>query len=197
MRQHPPVRLRLRRRRRLSPAEASAAGLVYSLAGLITEVSDVVVRCNSWIFCAALSAFSWACSSSREVAAPAQEASSSEAPAASALQTDAGAPTAATSHGSAVLTTRAGHSLLAIDPRVSPYKVNLPRNYVGNGRELVSQISVCVSEKGEVTSVKILKYSDPALDNQFPIVIPRWRYKPYIIDGRATPFCYPMNYRVW
>jgi len=156
----------------------------------------VVVRCNSWIFCAALSAFSWACSSSREVAAPAQEASSPEAPAASALQTDAGAPTA-TSHGPAALTTRVGHSLLAIDPRVSPYKVNLPRNYVGNGRELVSQIAVCVSEKGEVTSVKILKYSDPALDNQFPLVIPRWRYKPYIINGRATPFCYPMNYRVW
>jgi hypothetical protein len=168
-----------------------------------------VNQCNSWwLSWAALAVFSWACSSNREVAAPAQAAPSSQAPAAdtsggleqaapSAPQADAGAPTAGKSHGPALLSMRAGHDHLAIDPKVSPYKVNLPRNYVGNGRELVSSIRVCVSEKGEVTSVKILKYSDPALDTQFPIVIPRWRYKPYIVDGRPTPFCYPMDYRVW
>ena len=167
-----------------------------------------MVRCNPWRpSWAALAVVSWACSSTHEVAAPAQAASSSEAPAAeasgaveeaapSAPRPDAGAATAATSHGPALLTTRAGHTLLAINPQVSPYKVNLPRNYVGHGREFTSQLRVCVSEKGEVTHVEILKYSDPALDNQFPMVIPRWRYKPYIVDGRPTPFCYPMNYRV-
>jgi hypothetical protein len=169
---------------------------------LIAEVSDVVARCNSWLSWPALAVFSWACSSGREVAAPAQQAPPSEAAEAEGgfeaeAPADAGAPTAATPTGPALLPMQAGHSLLAIDPRVSPYKVKLPRNYVGNGRELVSQLRVCVSEKGEVTNVRILKYSDPALDNQFPMVIPRWRYKPYIVDGRARPFCYPMNYRVW
>jgi hypothetical protein len=96
----------------------------------------------------------------------------------------------------ALVTTRTGHQLLAINPQVQPYKVNIPRQYVACGDEYVSQIRICVSEAGLVSSVKILRPSIPVIDLQLPVVIHRWRYHPYQVDGRATAFCYPMNYRV-
>lgn len=96
----------------------------------------------------------------------------------------------------ALVTTRTGHQLLAINPQAQPYKVNIPRQYVACGDEYVSQIRICVSEVGIVSSVKILRPSIPVIDLQLPVVIHRWRYHPYQVDGRATAFCYPMNYRV-
>lgn len=95
-----------------------------------------------------------------------------------------------------LLTTPAGHQRLTINPQVQPYKVNIPSQYVACGDEYVSQIRICVSEAGIVSSVKILKPSIPVIDLQLPVVIHRWRYHPYQVDGRATAFCYPMNYRV-
>jgi protein TonB len=100
------------------------------------------------------------------------------------------------STGPKLLTTKAGHSLLAINPQVRPYKVNIPEEYVSRGDEYVTQLRICVSAQGTVKSVKILRPSIPAIDLQIPNVIPRWRYKPYLVDGRPAEFCYPMNYRV-
>lgn len=94
------------------------------------------------------------------------------------------------------LPTRQGHRLLAIDPKERPYKVNVPRQYVVCGEEYVSQIRICVSEAGLVSSMWILKHSIPVIDLQLPAVVLRWRYEPYLVDGRATAFCYPLNYRV-
>ncbi|HTV23126.1 MAG TPA: hypothetical protein VMG12_30770, partial [Polyangiaceae bacterium] len=94
------------------------------------------------------------------------------------------------------LQTRAGHRLLAIDPQVRPYKVNVPLEYTCPGRIYVSQIQICVSNTGFVTSLRILKHSIDIIDLQLGPVISRWRYHPYLVDGRATPFCYVMNYRV-
>lgn len=86
--------------------------------------------------------------------------------------------------------------LLAIDPKRSPYKVNVPREYVACGEEYVSHIRICVSEEGFVSSMRLLQGSIPLIDLQLARVILRWRYHPYRVDGRATAFCYPMNYRV-
>jgi protein TonB len=106
------------------------------------------------------------------------------------------APPPPKSTGPKLLTTKAGHSLLAINPQVRPYKVNIPEEYVSRGDEYVTQLRICVTAQGTVSSVKILRPSIPAIDLQIPNVIPRWRYKPYLVDGRPTEFCYPMNYRV-
>lgn len=106
------------------------------------------------------------------------------------------APPPPTSTGPKLLSTKAGHSLLAINPQVRPYKVNVPEEYVARGDEFVSQIRICVAADGSVASVKILKPSISVIDLQIPQVIPRWRYKPYLVEGRPTPFCYAMNYRV-
>jgi protein TonB len=106
------------------------------------------------------------------------------------------APPPPTSTGPKLLTTKAGHSLLAINPQTRPYKVNVPEEYVARGDQFVTQLRICVSAAGTVSSVKILKKSIPVIDLQIPQVIPRWRYKPYILEGKPTAFCYPMNYVV-
>lgn len=106
------------------------------------------------------------------------------------------APPPPKSVGPKLLTTKAGHSLLAINPQVRPYKVNIPEEYVARGDEYVTQIRICVNAQGNVSSVKILKPSISAIDLQIPQVIPRWKYKPYLLNGKPTDFCYPMNYRV-
>lgn len=106
------------------------------------------------------------------------------------------APPPPKSTGPKLLTTRAGHSLLKINPHVRPYKVNVPEEYVARGDEYVTQIRICVNAQGTVSSVRILKPSIPVIDLQIPKVIPRWKYKPYLVAGQPTPFCYPMNYRV-
>jgi len=106
------------------------------------------------------------------------------------------APPPPKSTGPKLLTTKAGHSLLAINPQVRPYKVNVPEEYVSRGDEYVAQIRICVNAQGAVSSVKILRPSIPVIDIQIPQVIPKWRYKPYLVDGKPSDFCYPMNYRV-
>jgi TonB family protein len=91
---------------------------------------------------------------------------------------------------------RQQHELLAIDPQARPYRVLLPQAYVDDGDEYVSRVRVCVTESGEVANVDVLKPSIAAVDEQLPKVISRWHYRPYVIEGQATAFCYPMNYRV-
>jgi periplasmic protein TonB len=101
------------------------------------------------------------------------------------------------STGPKLLTTKAGHSLLAINPQVRPYKVNVPEEYVARGDEYVAQIRICVGANGAVTDLKVLRPAGlPVIDVQIPKVIPTWKYRPFLVEGRPTPFCYPMNYRV-
>lgn len=106
------------------------------------------------------------------------------------------APPPPPSSGPKLLSTKAGHSLLAINPQRRPYKVNVPEEYVSRGDEYVTQVRICVSPQGAVSSVKILRPSIPAIDLQIPRVLSLWKYKPFIVDGRPAAFCYPMNYRV-
>jgi periplasmic protein TonB len=106
------------------------------------------------------------------------------------------APPPPKSTGPKLLSAKAGHSLLAINPQVRPYKVNVPEEYVQRGDEYYATIQICVGANGSVQSVKILKPSISVIDLQIPKVIPLWKYRPYLVDGHATGFCYTMNYRV-
>jgi TonB family protein len=75
--------------------------------------------------------------------------------------------------------------------------VNVPEEYVARGDEYVAQIRICVGPNGTVTDLKVLRPAGlPVIDMQIPKVIPTWKYRPYLVEGRPTPFCYPMNYRV-
>src|SRR5215510_7389629 len=81
--------------------------------------------------------------------------------------------------GPKILSAKAGHSLLAINPQVRPYKVNVPEEYVARGDEYYATLNICVAPNGSVSSVKILKPSIPVIDLQIPKVIPLWKYRPY------------------
>jgi protein TonB len=107
------------------------------------------------------------------------------------------APPPPKSTGPKLLSAKAGHALLAINPLVRPYKVNVPEEFVQRGDEFVATISICVAPNGTVASVKILKQSgNPMIDGQIPKVIPTWKYHPFINEGQPAGFCYNMNYRV-
>jgi protein TonB len=86
--------------------------------------------------------------------------------------------------------------LLLIDPNDDEYRVKLPRGLDRGGIKFTARLRICVSAQGTVTDVKILQGADPAIDPQFPVVLRRWRYRPFTVDGRAVPFCYPIQYEL-
>ena len=100
------------------------------------------------------------------------------------------------STGPKLLSQGTGHKLLAINPNVRPYKVNVPDELLDRGDVFQSQVFICVSAEGKVVSAKVTKTSTPTIDLQIPAVLGRWKYKPYLVDGRPIPFCYPLRYTV-
>jgi periplasmic protein TonB len=95
-----------------------------------------------------------------------------------------------------LISAKLGRGQLLIDPNDERYRVKLPPPLARSGETYVAMLKVCVSAQGTVTSVQLMKGETPALDSQFPSVIGRWRYRPLIADGVATPFCYPLRYEV-
>lgn len=98
--------------------------------------------------------------------------------------------------GPELLTNKQGHGLLAINPQVAPYKVNVPERYIRQGMAYVAVLQVCVGTNGAVRNVRIVKPTIPPIDQQLQKVIPKWRYKPHLVNGVPTEFCYPVNYTV-
>ena len=98
--------------------------------------------------------------------------------------------------GPKMLSAKLGRGQLLIDPNDERYRVKLPPPLARSGETYVALLKVCVSAQGSVTSVQLMKSATPALDGQFPSVIGRWRYRPLLADGVATPFCYPLRYEV-
>ena len=88
------------------------------------------------------------------------------------------------------------HRLLQIDPTVRPYKVSIPWQCVGNGEQYQAKVLICVSEQGTVSSVTVQRRTIPFIDEQLPVVIGRWTYDPYLVDGEPMPFCYPLLYTI-
>ena len=90
----------------------------------------------------------------------------------------------------------AGHGLLAIDPRVLPYRVSVPHHCVPQGDVFSALLKICVDTLGSVSGVTILQSSLPIIDSQLPYVIATWRYDPYLRNGGPAPFCYNLKYTV-
>ena len=55
-------------------------------------------------------------------------------------------------------------------------------------------VTICVTAQGTVSGVKVTRRSIPYLDQQLPEVISRWTFKPYLVEGKPTPFCDPLLY---
>jgi periplasmic protein TonB len=98
--------------------------------------------------------------------------------------------------GPRMLPPQVGRLQLLIDPEDPRYKVSLPPPLARAGMSFSAVLRVCVSAQGTVTEVKILRGADPAIDPQIPQVLGRWRYRPYMLDGRPIPFCYMLRYEI-
>jgi protein TonB len=52
---------------------------------------------------------------------------------------------------------------------------------------------ICISAKGAVTSVKILRGS-PGFNDAVERAVMTWRYEPYVAGSTATPACFPVYF---
>ena len=98
--------------------------------------------------------------------------------------------------GPKLVSASVGRAQLLIDPNAERYRVKLPLVLARTGETYTALLRLCVSAEGSVTSVQVLKGAGAALDGQFPSVMGRWRYRPLMVDGVATPFCYLLRYEV-
>jgi hypothetical protein len=95
-----------------------------------------------------------------------------------------------------VLQAQNARALLLINPNVDPYVVRLPPALARANATFSADVYICVSAEGHVTSVRLMRGADPAIDAQIPTVLGRWRYRPYVIDGKPVPFCWPLRYQI-
>lgn len=98
--------------------------------------------------------------------------------------------------GPRMLPTRVAHALLHINPSQDPYRVKLPASLEQLKESFSAAVQVCVSPDGTVSSVRVLRSAGPAIDPQIPSTLGRWRYKPYLENGKAVPFCYSFRYEI-
>jgi protein TonB len=98
--------------------------------------------------------------------------------------------------GPRLLAPQVARGLLLIDPNEERYRVALPPALERAGATMSAIVRVCVSAQGTVTEVRLVRGANPAVDAQIPTVLGRWRYRPLTIDGKPTPFCYPLKYEI-
>ena len=98
--------------------------------------------------------------------------------------------------GARTISGRLAKALLAIDSNADEYRVKAPPSLARAEMKLSAVVKMCVSAEGRVADVRLLKSADPAIDAQIPAVLGKWRYKPLVMDGRAVPFCYVLQYEI-
>jgi protein TonB len=79
------------------------------------------------------------------------------------------------------------------DPRYTP---TLPPQLNRAGMVVWGLYKICVSIGGQVTDVKVVKPADALVDGPWIQKIKTWQYRPYSINGRPVPYCYPMRLEV-
>lgn len=108
-------------------------------------------------------------------------------------------PSPPASTGPQQLSMQAGNRLLAINPSLRPYRVQVPEEFtqrMSTGDKISPVLEICVTAQGSVKSVTIVTGSIPVVDAQIPMVIPRWKYRPYLVDGKPESFCYVTRYSI-
>ena len=112
---------------------------------------------------------------------------------------DVSVPPPAASTGPQQLSMQAGNRLLAINPSLRPYRVHVPEEVterMGTGAKIGPVLEICVTAQGSVKNVTIVTASLAVVDAQIPTVIARWKYRPYLVDGKPEPFCYLTRYSI-
>lgn len=83
-----------------------------------------------------------------------------------------------------------GKSLLAVDPRVPPHRVELPRHHWKYTHEFRVVVRICVAPSGLLRSADVTDTSQPQITDAVLRAVSTWRYNPLRIDGVRMPFCY-------
>ena len=61
--------------------------------------------------------------------------------------------------------------------------------------QVIATIKMCLSARGTVTSLSVLKSSGyPSYDRKIQSKMRQWRYKPYRADGKPVPVCTPVTF---
>jgi hypothetical protein len=98
-----------------------------------------------------------------------------------------------------------GTGQLVTDVQNDPHRITLPRELEGQGQSFWGLYKICVNAKGSVSKVAVVKSAawmddeSPAargLDDRWTAVIRTWRYRPYVINGRAVSYCYTLRLQV-
>ena len=120
---------------------------------------------------------------------------SSEDGAGSDLVTDPGPTSPPSPPPPSVAPTQLEGSRISGDKNIVPdnvTKVEIARSVKG---KIVTALKFCLSTDGSVSSVSLLKSSGfPAYDAKIQREMRTWRYRPYVVNGKATPVCSAVTY---
>jgi hypothetical protein len=93
--------------------------------------------------------------------------------------------------GTVMLSPEHGASRRQNDPTVSPRRPIVPPGQ-GNRHGIVWGLyKICVDQAGAVAKVSTVKTSGDQLDHDWSDIIRTWRYRPHLLGGQPTAFCYP------
>lgn len=89
-----------------------------------------------------------------------------------------------------------GRGQILSDVQQGPHRPRLPPQLERAGVRVWGLFKVCVDTEGRVSRVQVLKSADPIVDGPWQETIRRWRHRPYLINGTAVAFCYPLRLEV-
>jgi hypothetical protein len=80
---------------------------------------------------------------------------------------------------------------IAGDKSIAPDEATMDAITRAGADKVISSYKVCITAEGAINTVSLLKSSGfPAYDEKIQATIRRdWRYRPYLVNGKATPVC--------
>lgn len=79
------------------------------------------------------------------------------------------------------------------DPK---YKPRLPPPLQRAGMRVWGLYKICVAAGGNVSSVSPIKGADPLVNDTWIALMKTLQHKPYSVNGRPVPYCYPLRVEV-
>lgn len=74
------------------------------------------------------------------------------------------------------------------------YKPSLPAGFKATGSAYRGAFKVCISAAGSVSGASVIRSTGaPEVDAHWITIIQTWPHRPYSLDGRPIPYCYPLN----
>jgi hypothetical protein len=79
------------------------------------------------------------------------------------------------------------------DPR---YRPHLPKELATAGSVYWALFKICVDAEGKVQGATTLKSAHPDIDPTWLALIRTLEHRPYTVEGKPAPFCYPLRVEV-